>query len=173
MMNRRGLMLAAFSGSLTGCASLAAPKRYEETPEDDLAILNGALALEYRAVSSYRLAAASGLLRKTLQAPLTRFGEDHARHAEGLRRWIAQRAGEPVTPPNATHEFEPRDEAQLLRYLAAAEQGMADTYFGAVAVFADRDLARNAASILGIETAHWALLREALALEPVPAPFIR
>jgi len=41
-----------------------------------------------------------------------------------------------------------------------------------VPVFQNRDLAKAAASILGAETQHWAVLRNALGQPPVPAPFI-
>jgi hypothetical protein len=39
-------------------------------------------------------------------------------------------------------------------------------------VFADKDLAKAAASILGDETMHWAVLRNALGENPVPGAFI-
>jgi hypothetical protein len=45
-------------------------------------------------------------------------------------------------------------------------------YLGAVPVFGNRDLAKAAASILGDEAMHWAILRNALGDDPVPAAFV-
>jgi hypothetical protein len=45
-------------------------------------------------------------------------------------------------------------------------------YLGAVPVFGNRDLAKAAASILGDEAMHWAILRNALGETPVPAAFV-
>ena len=39
---------------------------------------------------------------------------------------------------------------------------------GAVPIFADRELSRAAASILGDEAMHWAILRQAVGEVPVP-----
>jgi len=41
-----------------------------------------------------------------------------------------------------------------------------------VPLFRHRDLAKAAASILGDEAMHWALLRNALGEDPVPAAFV-
>ncbi len=45
-------------------------------------------------------------------------------------------------------------------------------YLGAVPVFGDRSLAQVAASILGDEAMHWAVLRQALGEQPVPSAFM-
>jgi hypothetical protein len=45
-------------------------------------------------------------------------------------------------------------------------------YLGAVPQFDNRDLARAAASILGDEAMHWAVLRQAVGEDPVPAAFV-
>lgn len=60
----------------------------------------------------------------------------------------------------------------MLRFAADLEKGAASAYLGAVPVFANEDLAKAAASILGDETMHWAILRNALGENPVPAAFI-
>jgi hypothetical protein len=41
-----------------------------------------------------------------------------------------------------------------------------------VPLFANRDLAKAAASILGDEAMHWAILRNALGQDPVPTAFV-
>ena len=45
-------------------------------------------------------------------------------------------------------------------------------YLGAVPIFGNRDLAKAAASILGDEAMHWAILRNALGETPVPSAFV-
>ena len=45
-------------------------------------------------------------------------------------------------------------------------------YLAAVPAFGNRDLARAAASILGDEAMHWAVLRNVLGEDPVPAAFV-
>ena len=39
-------------------------------------------------------------------------------------------------------------------------------------LFANRDLSKAAASILGDEAMHWAVLRQALGENPVPSAFV-
>ena len=45
-------------------------------------------------------------------------------------------------------------------------------YLGAVPLFGNRELAKAAASILGDEAMHWAILRNALGEVPVPSAFV-
>ena len=60
----------------------------------------------------------------------------------------------------------------MLRFAAGLEKGAASAYLGTVPQFHNRDLAKAAASILGDETMHWAILLNALGENPVPAAFI-
>ena len=63
-------------------------------------------------------------------------------------------------------------EADVLRFAAGLERGAVSAYLGAVPLFADRKLAQVAASILGDEAMHWAVLRQALGEAPVPSAFM-
>jgi rubrerythrin len=65
-----------------------------------------------------------------------------------------------------------KTQADVLRFAAGLEQGAVSAYLAAVPKFADRDLAKAAASILGDEAMHWAILRNALGDDPVPAAFV-
>ena len=65
-----------------------------------------------------------------------------------------------------------KTQADVLRFAAGLEKGAVSAYLGAVPLFGDRDLAKAAASILGDEAMHWAILRQALGENPVPEPFI-
>ena len=63
-------------------------------------------------------------------------------------------------------------EADVLRFAAGLERGAVSAYLGAVPLFADRALAQVAASILGDEAMHWAVLRQVLGETPVPSAFM-
>jgi len=60
----------------------------------------------------------------------------------------------------------------VLNFAATLEKGAVSAYLGAVPIFGNRDLAKAAASILGDEAMHWAILRQALGQEPVPLAFM-
>ena len=65
-----------------------------------------------------------------------------------------------------------KSQADVLKFAANLEQGAASAYLGAVPAFMSKDLSKYAASILGDEAMHWAILRNALGENPVPAAFI-
>ena len=65
-----------------------------------------------------------------------------------------------------------KTQADVLRFAAGLEKGAVSAYLGAVPLFENRELAKAAASILGDEAMHWAVLRNALGEAPVPAPFV-
>jgi rubrerythrin len=65
-----------------------------------------------------------------------------------------------------------KSEADVLRFAAGLEKGAVSAYLGAVPLFAERELAKAAASILGDEAMHWAVLRGALGENPVPVAFV-
>ncbi len=63
-------------------------------------------------------------------------------------------------------------ELDVLKFAASLEQGAVSAYLGAVPLFGNRDLAKAAASILGDEAMHWAILRQAIGEVPVPCAFM-
>lgn len=65
-----------------------------------------------------------------------------------------------------------KSQADVLQFAAKLEQGAVSAYLGAVPLFGNRDLAKAAASILGDEAMHWAILRQALGQTPVPSAFM-
>ena len=65
-----------------------------------------------------------------------------------------------------------KSQADVLQFAARLEQGAVSAYLGAVPLFGNRDLAQAAASILGDEAMHWAILRQALGQPPVPSAFM-
>lgn len=171
------LGVAAATGLVGGCASAGAGQiMLSRTTQEDIGILNTALALEYQAIAAYQVGAESGLLQKPVLAVAVKFQAQHRAHAGVLASTISRLHGNAVEPRKPTEYGFPvndlKDQADVLRFAAGLEKGAASAYLGAVPVFHNRDLAKAAASILGDETMHWAILLNALGEDPVPAAFI-
>ena len=139
-------------------------------------MLNIALGLEYQAIAAYQVGAESGLLKKPVLAVAVGFQSQHKAHAGVLESTINKLGGTPVEAMQpAQYNFptnELKSQADVLRFAAGLEQGAASAYLGTVPQFHNRGLAKAAASILGDETMHWAILLNALGENPVPAAFI-
>ena len=91
-----------------------------------------------------------------------------------LSRTISQLGGKPVEG-KAKYAFPTeklKSQADVLRFAASLEKGAVTAYLGAVPAFGNRDLAKAAASILGDEAMHWAVLRQAVGEAPVPSAFV-
>jgi rubrerythrin len=159
---------------LAGRDALAAAADKTANPANDVAILNTALAAELEAVAAYGVGAGSGLLKGPVLALASTFQGHHKQHAEVLAGAIARLGGK-AAMAKEKYDF-PVDtlktQADVLRFAAGLEKGAVSAYLGAVPLFKDRDLSKAAASILGDEAMHWAVLRQALGEEPVPAAFV-
>lgn len=140
----------------------------------DVGILNSALGAELEAIAAYQVGAESGLLKKPVLDLAVTFKGHHQQHAEVLAKTIEKLSGKPVGRKDKyvfpTDQLKSQDD--VLRFAAGLEQGAVSAYLGAVPLFGNRDLAKAAASILGDEAMHWAVLRNALGLPPVPAAFL-
>jgi rubrerythrin len=159
---------------LAGRDALAANADKTANPANDTAILNTALAAELEAIAAYGVGAGSGLLKGPVLALATTFQGHHKQHADVLAGAVQKLGGKPATA-QAKYDF-PVDtlktQNDVLRFAAGLEKGAVSAYLGAVPMFKDRELAKAAASILGDEAMHWAVLRQALGEEPVPAAFV-
>jgi hypothetical protein len=166
MQSRRSLIRGAGTATLSadavallaGCECQAADKPMAADPAGDVGVLNAALGLEYQAIAAYQAGAESGLLQKPVLALAVRFQCDHKQHAQLLSTTIAKLGGTAVmAKPAADYRFptdQLKNQADVLRFAAGLEKGAASAYLGAVPVFANKDLAKAAASILGDETMH-------------------
>lgn len=167
-----GLLLSGTAVALlAGRESLAAAGTATEA---DARILNTALAAELEAVAAYQVGAESGLLQKPALDLAVTFQGHHREHAEVLAKTIEKLGGKPAAA-KARYDFPTaklKNQADVLRFAAALEKGAVSAYLGAVPVFANRDLAKAAASILGDEAMHWAILRQAVGEVPVPSAFV-
>jgi hypothetical protein len=148
---------------LAGRDALAAAADKSGNPANDVAILNTALAAELEAVAAYGVGAGSGLLKGPVLALASTFQGHHKQHAEVLAGAVTRLGGKAAMAKDK-YDF-PVDtlktQADVLRFAAGLEKGAVSAY-----------LAKAAASILGDEAMHWAVLRQALGEEPVPAAFV-
>lgn len=172
-LGRSGVVLSgAAVALLAGKHALAAQSG--EASAADAQILNTALSAELEAVAAYQLGAESRLLQKpALDLALT-FQSHHKEHADLLARTVEKLGGKPVAP-KAKYHFpveQLKSQADVLGFAAKLEQGAVSAYLGAVPLFGNRELAKAAASILGDEAMHSAILRQALGQVPVPSAFV-
>jgi len=159
-----------------GQPSTGGQPRTVDTGASDANILNTVLGSEFGAVAAYQLGADSGLLQKPVLDLAMKFQGQHKAHAEFLARTVKTLGGAPVEPKKAADYNFPTEtlktQVDVLQFAAGLEKGAALAYLGVIPVLDDRDLVRTIASILGDETMHWAILRQALGQDPVPAAFI-
>jgi rubrerythrin len=169
------VLSAATVALLGGREALAAKTTGSAAPtEADVRILNTALGAELEAVAAYQVGAESGLLGKAALSVALQFQGHHKEHASALAATVQKLGGRPVAA-KAKYGFpveKLKSEADVLRFAAGLEKGAISAYLGAVPLFADRELAKVAASILGDEAMHWAVLRQVLGEDPVPSAFV-
>ena len=168
-----GLVLSGSAIALmAGRDALAA--KSGASADSDVRILNTALAAELEAVAAYQVGAESGLLQKPVLDLAVTFQGHHKEHADVLAKTIAKLGGKPVSARQkyAFPTDKLKSQADVLRFAAGLEKGAVSAYLGAVPVFGNRDLSKAAASILGDEAMHWAVLRQAVGEAPVPGAFV-
>lgn len=166
-----GLSAAAVA-LIGGKEALASKNKANES--GDVVILATALGAEREAIAAYQLGAESGLLSQGVLGVAVAFQGHHKEHADVLSQTIAKLGG---TVPEAPTRYDfpvsqLKKERDVLEFAAGLEQGAVSAYLGAVPLFDNRDLSAAAASILGDEAMHWAVLRQALGLNPVPSAFV-
>ena len=182
MLSRRralagtGLALSATAVALLGGrdALAAGTKSSAADIESDVRILNTALGAEYEAIAAYQVGAESGLLGKDVLVVAVAFQGHHKQHADALASAVSKLGGKAVvTKTRYVFPVEKlKSQADVLRFAAGLEQGAVSAYLGAVPVFNDKTLAQVAASILGDEAMHLAVLRQVLGENPVPSAFM-
>ena len=172
-LGKSGMLLSGSAIALLAGRDVLAAKSGSSKP-GDVGILNTALAAELEAVAAYQVGAESGLLQKPVLALAVQFQGHHKEHAEVLAKTVRKLGGTPVAA-KGKYAFPVeglKTQADVLRFAAGLERGAVSAYLGAVPLFANRDLSKAAASILGDEAMHWAILRNALGENPVPEAFV-
>jgi rubrerythrin len=171
-LSRSGLVLSGAAVALLAGRDALAAKSGDKA--SDTRILNTALAAELEAIAAYQVGAESGLLQKPVLDLAVTFQGHHKEHADILAKTIQKLGGKAVAAKSKyTFPVEKlKSQADVLRFAAGLEQGAVSAYLGAVPLFGNRDLSKAAASILGDEAMHWAVLRNALGEAPVPSAFV-
>jgi rubrerythrin len=173
-LGKSGMLLSGAAVALLAGSDALAAKSTSASAGNDVRILNTALGAEYQAVAAYQVGAESGLLRKDLLKLASTFQGHHREHADLLAKTIARLGGKAVSA-QASYSFPTeglKKQEDVLRFAAGLEHGAVSAYLGAVPAFENRDLSKAAASILGDEAMHWAVLRHAVGEEPVPGAFV-
>jgi rubrerythrin len=169
-----GAVLSATAiAMLSGNEALAAGEK-KSSAGNDANILNTALGAELEAIAAYQVGAESGLLQKPVLDLAVQFQGHHKAHADLLAQTVKKLGGKPAEAKK-DYKFpvdKLKSQADVLRFAAGLEKGAVSAYLGAVPLFANRDLSKAAASILGDEAMHWAVLRQALGENPVPDAFV-
>ncbi|MGH8819860.1 MAG: ferritin-like domain-containing protein, partial [Rhodoferax sp.] len=167
-----GLVLSGAAVALLAGKDALAAKHGSKT--GDVQILNTALGAELEAIAAYQVGAESKLLEKPVLDLALTFQGQHKEHADLLTKTIQKLGGKAVVA-KAEYHFpvdQLKTQADVLKFAAQLEQGAVSAYLGAVPLFGNRDLAKASASILGDEAMHWAVLRQALGMPPVPTAFM-
>jgi len=183
--SKRAFMRSAVTtGGLATLATILGPACSKEfaavvaglvrpSPAGDMAIINAAIALEQKAINTYRAALQKDLMGKKpeLIDVAIEFADDHGRHRDELSR--ALRVYFKQTPTLIENlgtfpipgDFKDKDtkEADVLRYALKIETIASKTYFDAINNQLSTAEARGlAASILTVETQHVAVYRTVL-----------
>jgi rubrerythrin len=168
--------LGTLAAVTLGQASPAWAQTMSTSGADDVAILNVALGLEYQAIAAYQVGAESSLLQKPVLDVAVKFQGHHKAHAQILAGTIEKLGGKAVLAKKPTEYGFPvaqlKSQADVLKFAAGLEKGAASAYLSVLPSFHNKDLVSAAASILGDETMHWAILLNALGQDSVPGPFI-
>ncbi len=171
-LGKSGLLLSgAAIALLAGRDALA---KGSKSAASDVSVLNSALGAELEAIAAYQVGAESGLLQKPVLNLAVTFQGHHKEHADVLAKTILKLGGQPVSAKEK-YNFPVetlKTQTDVLRFAAMLEKGAVSAYLGAVPIFGNRELAKAAASILGDEAMHWAILRNALGEAPVPSAFM-
>ncbi len=164
-------MSAAAIGLLSGTSINAFAG--EKAVAQDVRILNTAIGAEHEAVAAYQLGAESGLLEPDVLKVAVGFQGHHKEHIDALSKAIRSLGGE-ADDAKSNYQFpveKLKKQRDVLAFAAGLERGAVSAYANAIPVFDNRDLSLAAASILADEAMHWAVLRSALGLDPVPGAF--
>ena len=175
----RSAGVATFSATavamLAGYSSKAAfaGESMDEKIQQDIRILGTAISAEREAVAAYQLGAESGLLSAGILKVALQFQGHHKAHIEALSGAVKNLGGK-LDLADEKYNFpveKLKSEKDVLEFAAGLERGAVTAYAGAIPAFDNRDLSAAAASILADEAMHWAVLRNALKLDPVPGAF--
>lgn len=167
------LTLSAMALTMLSGLNAKVASASDQQTDIDVQIINTAIAAEHEAVAAYQVGAESGLLSNSILKVAIQFQGHHKEHIDALAKAVATLGGQ-AAEPLATYQFpveKLKAESDVLTFAASLERGAVSAYAGAIPLFEQRELSKAAASILADEAMHWAVLRQALGLDPVPGAF--
>jgi ABC-type nitrate/sulfonate/bicarbonate transport system substrate-binding protein len=140
----------------------------------DVKILNVAIALERAGIKAYTDAAGTGLLTPGVLAVAKGFMSDHIAHRDALIAAVKAGGGTPTDDTTQLTYPPLKTEDDILEFAYSVERDAASTYLSVLPAFKNRDLAKTAGAILGVETTHVAILAYVLkkGTEPYPSSFV-
>jgi hypothetical protein len=144
-------------GLLEGRA--AALPRGEET---DLAVLQGALALEHEAVAIYELGLARKLFPAGLRSYAVEFHGDHQGHRDTQIGIVEERGGRPPAPLASYDLGSFEDADELIRKALLVEVAAQEAYTALISQIRTKDYLLSAAFILVDEVRHMTVWRRVL-----------
>jgi rubrerythrin len=173
---RQFLKLGLFTGA-TGALAIAvgngskvdaAPSR--PNAKADVEIINGAIALEQKAINTYMAAAENKLLpTKAFLDVAVQFAGDHTNHRDRLKQIVSREfRGTPASTDNLGTFPIPKKvltggEAEVIRYALTLEMIAAKAYLDFATAKLTTDAAKNvAATIMPVESMHAAVYRTVL-----------
>jgi len=137
--------------------------------QDDITLMNTALALEHEAIWAYGLAGGSGLLSAKAKEVGLLFQGSHELHRDLLADAIQRKGSSPVEPQKEYRFGVPlANEKDVLELAFKLEAGAARVYLYVLGRFQDRALSASAGRILSDEVLHATVLRSVLGRDPVP-----
>jgi Ferritin-like domain len=169
-LRNAGFAIAGAGLVATGAPALALTKRraVKGARQGDVAVLQGALALEHEGIAAYMIAGASGLLTPDVLKIALVFLGHHKGHRDSLASLISKAGGKPVEPksdPDYIAELNLgalKSQGDVVALAARLEQGAANAYVGQVSALRDRSLSTLFAQLSTDEAVHWAVLNGAL-----------
>lgn len=134
----------------------------------DVAVLQGALALEHEGIAAYQIAGSSGLLTPDVLKIALVFLGHHKGHRDSLASLISKAGGKAVEPKSDAEYIKELDlgtlktQGDVVVLATRLELGAANAYVGQIAALKDRSLATLFAQLSTDEAVHWAILNNAL-----------
>ena len=159
--------LVAGTGCMSAVITPAFARSKSSDTSSDVAVMQGALALEHEGIAAYEIAGGSGLLKPpTLKLALL-FQSHHKQHRDALAGLIKKAGGTPVAAKTnaeytkALNLGSLKTEADVIALATKLELGATNAYTGQVAALQDHQLAHLFTQLATDETTHWTTLNNA------------
>ncbi|CAN5876442.1 ferritin-like domain-containing protein [soil metagenome] len=132
--------------------------------EDDVAVLNYALTLEFLESEFYKQGNAANLLKGEEAEFLKQIGADEDAHVKALTQTINKLGGTPVAAPSVDFGEAFASRASYLKTSHTLENLGVSAYLGAAGFIEDKEILQAAAGIFGVEARHAAVVGNLLEL---------